>query len=62
MSCRIISECTSKLNGLLTTSEVEMEPQFGFPVDVGVVGRTVCSSSSFGEVDVVSATAVLYEI
>ena len=61
MSCRIISECTSKLNGLLTTSE-EMEPQFGCPVDVGVAGRTVCSSSSFGEVDVVSATAVLYEI
>ena len=61
MSCRIISECTSKLNGLLTTSEVEMEPQFSCPVDVGVVGRTVCSSSSF-EVDVVSATAVLYEI
>lgn len=61
MSCRIISECTSKLNGLLTTSEVEMEPQFGCPVDVGVVGRTVCSLSSF-EVDVVSATAVLYEI
>ena len=61
MSCRIISECTSKLNGLLTTSEVEMEPQFGCPVDVGVVGRAVCSSSSF-EVDVVSATAVLYEI
>ena len=38
-----------------------MEPQFGCPVDVGVVGRTVCSLSSF-EVDVVSATAVLYEI
>ena len=38
-----------------------MEPQFGCPVDVGVVGRAVCSSSSF-EVDVVSATAVLYEI
>ncbi len=37
-------ECISKLNGLLTTSELGVKPVLCWPADVGVVGKFVSSS------------------
>ena len=44
-NCWIMSECISKLNGLLITSELGVKPVFWWRDDVGVMGKTVSSWS-----------------
>lgn len=57
-----MSECISKLNGLLITSELGVKPVFRWPNDVGVAGKTVSSSLRCDVMDELLVAAVRFKV